>query len=81
LAKGLLDEFGSAVVIGGAEIYQLALPHCKRAYVTRVEGDYRGDVFFPGRICRPEWALAGLEYSWPDDRNPVGMWFETWERK
>lgn len=35
------------VVIGGAEIYRLALPKVERIYLTRVHASPTGDVFFP----------------------------------
>lgn len=35
------------MVIGGAEIYALALPSATRLYVTWVHGEIQGDVFFP----------------------------------
>lgn len=34
-------------VIGGAEIYKLALPMCTDLYLTRVLKDYEGDATFP----------------------------------
>ena len=34
-------------VIGGAEIYTLALPTAKRIYLTRVHGDFAGDTRLP----------------------------------
>ncbi|MFN0019095.1 MAG: dihydrofolate reductase [Pirellulaceae bacterium] len=34
-------------VIGGAQIYELALPRADRLYVTHVEADVAGDTFFP----------------------------------
>ncbi len=36
-----------AFVIGGAQIYRLALPYAHRFYRTRVLADVPGDVFFP----------------------------------
>jgi dihydrofolate reductase len=35
------------MVIGGAEIYRLALPLCDRIYLTRVHGSPEGDAMFP----------------------------------
>lgn len=32
-------------VIGGANIYRQALPHCDKVYVTRVRGAYKCDTF------------------------------------
>lgn len=35
------------MVIGGAEVYALALPVADRLYLTRVQGRFEGDVYFP----------------------------------
>ncbi|GJE62487.1 dihydrofolate reductase [Methylobacterium trifolii] len=35
------------MVVGGAEIYALALPHADRLHVTEVEGRPEGDTLFP----------------------------------
>ena len=34
-------------VIGGQEIYTLALPYTDRLYLTLIQSDLQGDVFFP----------------------------------
>lgn len=34
-------------IIGGGQIYKLAMPFVERLYLTLVEGDFEGDVFFP----------------------------------
>ncbi|KNZ31578.1 MAG: hypothetical protein AD742_16450 [Methylibium sp. NZG] len=36
-----------AFVIGGAEIYALALPHADRLLLTEIDADFEGDAFFP----------------------------------
>jgi len=38
---------GEVFVIGGAELYALALPLARRLYLTRVEDSPEGDAFFP----------------------------------
>ncbi len=35
------------MVIGGAGVYRLALPLATRLYITEVDGDMEGDVYFP----------------------------------
>ncbi len=35
------------MVIGGAEIYALLLPHAQRLYLTRIHADLEGDIYFP----------------------------------
>jgi len=34
-------------VIGGASIYEVALPYIKRLYITHINASYQGDTFFP----------------------------------
>ena len=36
-----------AFIIGGAVIYDRALPYCHKLYLTLVEGDFEADTFFP----------------------------------
>ena len=43
IAAGDTETF----VIGGAQIYELALPRADRLYVTHVEAKVEGDTFFP----------------------------------
>ncbi len=49
LADRALEERGGdeAMVIGGEQIYRLALPRCSRLYLTRVAVALEGDAFFP----------------------------------
>ena len=37
----------AAFVIGGAQIYALALPHAQRLHMTEIDCDFEGDAFFP----------------------------------
>mgnify|MGYP000853190884 FL=1 len=45
-------------VIGGGEIYRLALPWAQRVYLTRVHATLEGDVTFPD-LPEAEWRLIG----------------------
>lgn len=45
-----------AMVIGGAEIYQVALPFSDRIYLTQVDAAPQGDAFFPP-VNQEEWEL------------------------
>jgi dihydrofolate reductase len=46
-ALGIAAADPEVFVIGGAQIYELALPRAGRMYVTHVEADVEGDTFFP----------------------------------
>src|SRR3989344_2812971 len=40
-------DLNEIFVIGGGEIYRQALPHTDKLYITVVESDALGDIFFP----------------------------------
>jgi dihydrofolate reductase len=50
----------SAFVIGGAEIYALALPIATRLHITEIERDFEGDIFFPD-FDRSRWREVSRE--------------------
>ncbi len=63
-------------IIGGGEIYQQALPLCEKLFLTEVESEVEGDVFFPdyhaagftrevSREARTD-EKTGLRYAWVD---------------
>lgn len=70
---------GETFVIGGAEIYALALAHpdCARVLLTRVAGEHGCDAFFPRfaalRLLRrgPEMQEGGLRYSFCEYAPPA----------
>ena len=49
-------------VIGGAEIYKLSLPLLDEVWLTEIESNEEGDIFFPdfknGEFHRPEFKVA-----------------------
>lgn len=62
---------------GGAQIYKEALPFTNRLYLTLIEDEKAGDVFFPEyehefvkEVAREDREWNGLRYSWLDlERN------------
>ncbi len=73
------SEGNSLFVIGGSEIYKLAMQHVDVMHVTRIHATIEGDTFFPP-IDEKEWTLMDSEKLPPDDKNPIPMSFETWKR-
>ncbi len=55
LSLGLMPMADEITVIGGAQIYALALPLAQRFYLSEVHADARGDTVFPP-FDRSEWA-------------------------
>jgi dihydrofolate reductase len=67
-------------IIGGAEIFQAAMPSADRIYLTLVHENFEGDAFFP-EIKQEDWKLASNRDCEPDERNPYALSFQVWERK
>ena len=44
--QAILDGADAVMVVGGAEIYRLALPQADRIVLTRVHGEVSGDAYF-----------------------------------
>ena len=66
-------------VIGGSEIFALALPQVSRLYVTWVEADVEGDTYFPA--WNPgEWQLTLSERHSADAKNEYDTMFCIYDR-
>ena len=66
-------------VIGGGEIYRLAMPRADRVYLTRVHATVDGDATFP-RLDENDWRLVSSEEQPADDKNEHPCTFEVWQR-
>ncbi len=55
-------------IIGGAEIYKLALPLANKIYLTKVNGVFNADVFFP-KILATEWKETELTFYPKNEKN------------
>ncbi len=69
-----LPDLGGIFIIGGAEIYRMALDHpsCRAIYLTRIAGSFDCDTFMPNldELSRPDpaWQVThheenGVRYS------------------
>lgn len=68
------------VIMGGAEIYQLALPKADRLYLTEVHAEVEGDTFFP-EYDTSQWKEIGREDFAAEGPNPYDYSFVVYERK
>lgn len=66
-------------IIGGAEIYNQALPLASRLYLTRVHTKMDGDKFF--KFDRSQWHHASTDTHTTDEKNPYDYDFIVLERK
>ena len=81
----MLTEEEAAVVIGGESVYRLLLPYCNTAYVTKFEGDFEKDAFFPNLDADPAWQVVEVSttfYAEETDSHPGMAWaIYRYERK
>lgn len=79
-ALALPDVAGAdeAMIIGGAQLFDEALPRCDELELTRVHADVEGDTTFD--FDPAAWRLDSSEGLPPDEKNPWPITFETWVR-
>ena len=66
-------------VVGGAQIYSLALPKVDRLYLTRIHCDLEGDTHFPD-VDWDAWKLIDEQRCEADEKNDHNYSFLTYER-
>jgi dihydrofolate reductase len=67
-------------IIGGGQIYEIALPFCDKLEITRVHDDFEADAFFP-EINLNQWNLISAQKQLPDEKHKHAYTFETYLRK
>ena len=66
-------------VIGGASVYKLLLPYCKKVLLTKVDADGNADVFFPNLDENTDFYLESE--SEPISDNGYTIRFTTYKRR
>ena len=67
-------------IIGGASVYEQALPLVDRMYLTEVEYEGAGDAFFP-EFNPADWMLINEEKHEKDEKNEYNYSFKIYDRK
>ena len=62
-----------AFVIGGADVYAIALPHAQRLHLTEIDAEFEGDAFFP-EFDLGAWRETLREAHWV--QGPAGFRFD-----
>lgn len=78
-ALELAGQNKEAFVIGGAQIYEQALPLVNKIYMTEVAADINGDTFFPD-LDKSVWRETSRESHSSDEKNEYDYAFVTLER-
>lgn len=78
-ALELVKDDERPYIIGGAEIYKLALPKTQRMELTFVHHEFEGDAHFP-EFDKNEWKVIFEERHEVDERHAYPFTFYTYER-
>ncbi len=73
------DGDDEAMVIGGGEIYALALPKADRLYFTLIDTEMKGDTFFPA-FDETQWREVSREEHAADERHPFAYSIRVLDR-
>ena len=77
LALGATES--EVFVIGGGEIFKLALPRADRLYLTAVHAQIEGDTYFPA-FDTAAWVLEEDERHEADDKHAYPFSFRRYQR-
>lgn len=66
-------------IIGGAEIYKLAMPHTTRLYMTEIDAVIDGDTYFPD-IRKDEWKEVSRKHHPADERHAYAFDIVVYDR-
>jgi dihydrofolate reductase len=75
-----IDGCEEAMVIGGAQIYAMALPLADRLYLTEVHADVEGDAVFP-EFDRSDWVEVSREDFEASGPNPYNYSFLVLDKR
>lgn len=70
---------GDIFIIGGAEIYQIALEKADQILLTRLHDIFDGDAYFP-EISETQWVKVEQIKGETDEKNPYQYSFVTYHR-
>ena len=64
-------------IIGGGQIYKLAMDHGDKIELTRVHEEFKADTFFP-KIDENKWRLINEEFNEKDERHQFSFTYKTY---
>lgn len=80
LESALRNGEHEVFIIGGGQIYEQSQKFWDKIYLTEVDLEVEGDVFFP-EVKEEEWELVSEEKHEPDEKNEHTYTFKVFERR
>lgn len=77
--EAALKSTDDVYIIGGAQIFQQALPYIQKLYLTEVDADIPGDTHLP-EFDRSQWREVSREPHPADEKNEYSYTFLAFER-
>jgi len=75
-----INDVQEVMIIGGASIYEAALPIADRLYLTHVHAEIEGDAYFP-EVNFKQWLEVSREDYQASDKNPYDYSFVVYDKK
>jgi len=66
-------------IIGGEKVFQQTMPLAQRIYLTRVDGEFDCDVFFP-QIDIDSWQVVESDHHPKGEKQPISFTFQVLEK-
>lgn len=76
----ITNDEPEVMISGGAMVYNQFLPLAEKLYLTFIDHDFDGDIFFP-EFDMAEWREVSREDHEPDEKNKYKYSFVILERK
>lgn len=74
------NDYNELMILGGAQIYEEAMPKANRIYITRVHAFFEdADAFFPD-IDEKKWKRVSQQTFEADEKHAYPYSFEVWEK-
>ena len=75
-----INDVDEVMIIGGASIYEEALPQADRLYLTHVHAEVEGDAYFPA-VDFSQWQESSRDDHAASDKNPYDYSFVVYDKK
>lgn len=80
LLKEYIESPEENFVIGGGKIYQMLLPYATKLYITKINEDFDGDIYFP-IISENQWKEVKRQTGLKNQENPYDYEYIDYVRK
>lgn len=77
--KDIISLNDDIFIIGGGEIYKSTINLADKLYITLIDFEFSGDVYFPD-IDLTKWKITNKEYHQKDEKNKYDYTFIIYER-